>query len=365
MRVEPALARNAVAWPLAGIGVPPPAATDLDLTILDRPRQLSHRAMQDISEKSDISSELTAGPGEPLANPPSPKKDLSWVVAIGASGALHAALAAGFLIAPVASLDFQDAMNAEGSDQSGASVVGSASDGQMPGAIDVSLVQELKPPKPQAAKPPAPTPSPLPPQERAAADTVAEPAQQPDARPDILISRLPRDDLRSSTRKGEPAASAAGSESAMPALTLTGQPPVPTAKPSAVHGSGAASSTDSARGKADGKEVKAPVASKGKLRTATGDAAKSRYSGKVASKLARANRLVSKSAQTKARNNATVTFVVQANGTITDLRLANSSGSPELDQFALNLVRRQAPFPPIPPEIGISSWRFRAPIGPF
>lgn len=60
-----------------------------------------------------------------------------------------------------------------------------------------------------------------------------------------------------------------------------------------------------------------------------------------------------------------VAFVVLANGSITDLQLAKSSGSPELDQFALNLVRQQAPFPPIPPEIGTSSWRFKAPIGPY
>jgi protein TonB len=85
----------------------------------------------------------------------------------------------------------------------------------------------------------------------------------------------------------------------------------------------------------------------------------------VASKLARANRRVSKSAQMKARNNAMVAFVVLGNGSISDLQLARSSGSQELDQFALKLVRQQAPFPPIPPEIGMSSWPFKVPIGPF
>ncbi|TIW65027.1 MAG: energy transducer TonB, partial [Mesorhizobium sp.] len=129
--------------------------------------------------------------------------------------------------------------------------------------------------------------------------------------------------------------------------------------------SGAVSKMADARGTADGQEIKASIASKGKAKAANGEAARSRYSGEIASKLAKANRLVSKSAQAKALNNATVSFVVLANGRVTDLELAKSSGSPELDQFALNLVRQQSPFPPIPPEIGISSWRFRAPIGPY
>ncbi|TIV50418.1 energy transducer TonB, partial [Mesorhizobium sp.] len=69
--------------------------------------------------------------------------------------------------------------------------------------------------------------------------------------------------------------------------------------------------------------------------------------------------------QAKARNNARVVFVVAADGSISDLQLAESSGSAELDQFALALVRKQAPFPPIPPETGRSSWVFKARIGPF
>jgi protein TonB len=89
------------------------------------------------------------------------------------------------------------------------------------------------------------------------------------------------------------------------------------------------------------------------------------YSVEVQNKLARANRRVSKAIQEKALNNARVVFVVMADGSISDLQLAESSGSAELDQFALKLVRQQAPFPPIPPETGMLSWVFRARIGPF
>ncbi|WP_292156304.1 TonB family protein [Mesorhizobium sp.] len=362
MGIEPALARGAVALPLAGIDFAPLRAIDLDLTTPDRSRQLPRRAMQDTI--SDTSSELTAAPGEPLAQTRAPESSLKWLAAMGASGSLHAALAAAFLIAPATTLDFQDAMNAEGADQVGASVVGSATDGQLPGSVNVSLV----PPQPAKRQPPGLPIDASQPQETTARvpQPVTEPVKQPDAAPEILVAGTPRDDLHNAAPKdGPPAPPITQPQSAEPEPTFTGQPPIPTARPSASEGSGATNSTADARGSADGAEIKASIASKGKAKTANGDAARSRYSGEVASKLAKANRLVSKSAQAKALNNATVSFVVLVNGSVTDLQLAKSSGSPELDQFALNLVRQQAPFPPIPPEIGISSWRFRAPIGPY
>ncbi|RUW20333.1 hypothetical protein EOA34_27335, partial [Mesorhizobium sp. M4B.F.Ca.ET.013.02.1.1] len=92
----------------------------------DWSRQLPYRAMQDISEISDLSSELTATPGEPRAGARPPERNLNWIATIGASGTLHAALAAALMIAPATTLSFQDAMQAEGADQSGANVVGSA-----------------------------------------------------------------------------------------------------------------------------------------------------------------------------------------------------------------------------------------------
>ncbi|OHV90545.1 energy transducer TonB [Mesorhizobium sp. ORS 3428] len=318
--------------------------------------------MQDISKISDPSGELTAAPGEPLAGARPPERNLSWIATIGASSTLHAALAAALVVAPTATLNFQAAMQAEGADQSGANVVGSASDGQMPGAINVALVPAPKPP----AVRPVPTPAPQAQRTPAAPVAVKEPVEKPDPAPDILVAGTPRDDLHSAAQAVEPPMGPAiQDESTEPELAFAGEPPVPTPRPSTADGSGAASKAADAPGTANGEEIKASIASKGKTKTANGEAARSRYSGEVASKLAKANRLVSKSAQAKALNNATVTFVVLANGSVTDLQLAKSSGSPELDQFALNLVRQQSPFPPIPPEIGISSWRFRAPIGPY
>src|SRR5690606_11577131 len=99
--------------------------------------------------------------------------------------------------------------------------------------------------------------------------------------------------------------------------------------------------------------------------SAIGNAAVSNYPGKVAAKLRRVSRSLSRSAQRGARKNAQVSFVVTSSGGVDSLRLVTSSGSPELDKAALAIIRRAAPFPPIPPEAQRSSWAFALPIGPF
>lgn len=361
--MEPALAQNAVAWPLAGGGLASFGATDLDLTIRRRSRQLPAGAMQHIDEIHDTGNELTAASGERLAEPRTPESLPGWVTAIGVSGTLHAALAAALLIAPVAALgSFQDAVDAEGADKAGANVVGSVSDSGLPGSINVSLVQAPRPAKPRAVAPQSQAAVTMPPAEPPAQSP--EPAAKPaaEAESDLLMAGTPRHD---SDSVPVPATQPASTERADSSPAFMGEPPLPTPRPASAEGSEEANRSLTARGTADGQEIKAPVASKGRKKAASGDAIRSRYSGEIASKLARANRLVSRAAQTEARNNATVSFVVLANGSVTNLKLARSSGSPELDQFALNLVREQAPFPPIPPETGLSSWAFRAPVGPY
>ncbi|MBN9252357.1 MAG: TonB family protein, partial [Mesorhizobium sp.] len=63
------------------------------------------------------------------------------------------------------------------------------------------------------------------------------------------------------------------------------------------------------------------------------------------------------------RGDVHVTFVVNAGGGVGGVSVVRSSGSPELDQAAIAMVRRAAPFPPIPPEAGRSSWAFTLPLG--
>ncbi|MGV3650089.1 MAG: TonB family protein [Devosia sp.] len=57
-----------------------------------------------------------------------------------------------------------------------------------------------------------------------------------------------------------------------------------------------------------------------------------------------------------------VRFTVAANGSLSGASIARSSGNGALDQAALALVRRAAPFPPIPAGAGRSSWTFDVPL---
>ncbi|PTE09157.1 TonB family protein [Mesorhizobium helmanticense] len=315
--------------------------------------------MQKINLLPDAGSELAITPAEPLAQA-QPAENRKWTVAIIASCLLHAAVAAAFLIAPAGTFSSGDAIQMEGTDQAGANVVGSALGDRTPGAIDVTLVPD---PQPARVKP-------EPPADRPAREMAAQPpapriVKQP--APDILVADTPRLDEQSVVPKietpAEPTAPAESTETPPP--VDIGQPPIPTARPSTTAGLGGAGQTNDARGAADGEERDAVTSSTGKEQTVAGNAAESRYSGEVQKKLSRANRRVSKSIQAKARNNARVVFVVMADGSVGDMQLAESSGSAELDQFALTLVRQQAPFPPIPVETGRASWVFKARIGPF
>ncbi|MDX8523892.1 TonB family protein [Mesorhizobium sp. MSK_1335] len=304
--------------------------------------------MQDIDHPSDAGSELAVTPAEQLVQPRPLAGHRRWPVAIIVSGLLHGAAAAAFLIAPAGTFDSTDAIQAEGTDQSGANATGSALEDQASGAVDVTLVADPQPAKPQAVQPTPPAETP-----------------HPASAPDILPAATPRQDGQSVPTASEPTP-AIKPQSAEARPAEPEQPPVPSARSSAPAGSAGPSQTVEPRGTADGDTRDAPViASKGKIKAAAGNALESRYSGEIQKKLARANRRVSKSVQAQARNNARVVFIVAADGSISDLQLAESSGSAELDEFALTLVRKQAPFPPIPPETGRSSWLFKARIGPF
>ncbi len=324
--------------------------------------------MQNISPLPDADGELAIAPTGPLAPAARPSAmSRKWTAAIVASCLFHAAVAAAFLIAPAGTFDAGDAIEMEGADQTGPNVVGSDLDRQVPGALNVTLVPDPRPAKPEV--------KPEPPADRSTGDRpireMAVPAplpqivEQSTAAPDMMAD-TPRLDEQSVAPKIEtPAKPAAPGESTGAPPADLGQPPIPTPRPSATPGLGGAGETYNARGAADGEERDAVTSSKGKEQAAAGNAIESRYSGEVQKKLARANRRVSKAIQASARNNARVVFVVMADGSISDIQLAESSGSAELDQFALTLVRKQAPFPPIPSETGKSSWVFKARIGPF
>jgi protein TonB len=129
-------------------------------------------------------------------------------------------------------------------------------------------------------------------------------------------------------------------------------------------GSGGRNEADARRGVADGRaDGRKEVSGSGGRTSAAGNAAVSNYPGKVAAKLRRSVRGVSRPARSRASNDVLDSFTVNAGGGLGGVRIARSSGSRELDKAALAIVRRAAPFPPIPPQSGRRNWAFTLPLG--
>jgi protein TonB len=57
-----------------------------------------------------------------------------------------------------------------------------------------------------------------------------------------------------------------------------------------------------------------------------------------------------------------ISFVIQADGRITDVRVAKSSGSDSLDNAGVRTLENLSRFRPIPAELGRSRWMLRVPI---
>lgn len=117
---------------------------------------------------------------------------------------------------------------------------------------------------------------------------------------------------------------------------------------------------DTRRGIAQGgREGKASNESAGnQRRSEAGNAAVSNYPGQVANKLRRAIR----QHRGRDRGQVLVSFTVGKSGQVSGVRVARGSGSPQLDQAAVDTVNRAAPFPPIPDAAGRNSWNFNLPI---
>lgn len=96
-------------------------------------------------------------------------------------------------------------------------------------------------------------------------------------------------------------------------------------------------------------------------RSDPGNAAVYNYPGKVAAKLRRALKYP-RSAVSSRSGEARVAFTVLPDGSATGIRVVSSSGSPVLDQAAMEAVRRASPFPPIPTEAGRRQWPFAVPV---
>jgi protein TonB len=374
--MEPAFARETLCGPLLGIDL----ATDLDLTISRLSRQLPARAMQDTSDIPDTDSALPAAPYEPLAGPRPRGEYGKWTVTVAASCLIHGAVAAALLMSPAAKSNLQDPAQAEGSDRSGTNVAGSALD-KNPAAVNVTLVPNPQPAKPQPAKAARPVPPTKPSQPKQEAQTpVPEPAREQIAQsspepvkqsvvtPDTLVAATPRSEHQSVppqnvTKTETPAQPTPQPETIEMPVSVPDQPPIPQARPAPA--AAPVREADGRSGTADGQDRLAQAASKGKQQKEAGTSAEDSYRGDVFAKLGRVNRTLPPSLQLAARNNAVVAFVVGRKGNIDELRILESSGSAVFDKAALGIVRKAAPFPPMPPQAASPSLEFEIGIGPF
>jgi protein TonB len=117
--------------------------------------------------------------------------------------------------------------------------------------------------------------------------------------------------------------------------------------------------TGGAGGKSDAnaQSSTAPKGGSGKVATG-GSGSESRYPGLVQARLKHALR----SPPGNQQGQAHVSFLVHADGSVSDIQIAHSTGSSALDAAALATVRRAAPFPPIPADANRSSWSFTLPL---
>ncbi|MEO9875252.1 MAG: TonB family protein [Anderseniella sp.] len=96
--------------------------------------------------------------------------------------------------------------------------------------------------------------------------------------------------------------------------------------------------------------------SRGKSSRAAGRAKLASYLGRVKSKIRRQNR------GAKASGVSVVSFSIAGSGNVVAVRLKRSSGNSTLDKAAVRMVRRAAPFGPLPPDVGRRKLSLSVPI---
>ncbi|MGQ3210871.1 TonB family protein [Shinella sp.] len=135
----------------------------------------------------------------------------------------------------------------------------------------------------------------------------------------------------------------------------------PKAKPVRKAGEEGKAKQNAKKGEIDGSDDVKIAAVGGQKKgnsSVAGDSAVSNYPGKVRNKINRAKRRVAGGKQ----GSVVVSFVVNASGQASGIRVARSSGEAAVDKAALDSVQRAAPFAKIPENAGKSSWAFNVPI---
>ncbi len=89
------------------------------------------------------------------------------------------------------------------------------------------------------------------------------------------------------------------------------------------------------------------------------------YQQKVARQIERARKVYpyrSRLQQNREEGTVGVRFVIQPGGGVRQVEVVKSSGHPLLDQAAVEIIENAAPFPPLPPELGVSELAVNSPI---
>lgn len=117
------------------------------------------------------------------------------------------------------------------------------------------------------------------------------------------------------------------------------------------------------KGKLDGDLRGTSASATGKSSSSqVGNANMSSYDGKVRAKINRRYKIPSEARRQGISGTTMIGFTVSADGGVSRLRVAGSSGSSVLDSAALDAVQRAAPFPPFPDGAGIGSKPYVVPI---
>jgi protein TonB len=226
----------------------------------------------------------------------------------------------------------------------------------LPPEIDIEKIRELIPPPPEPAKvlfpqaeieipePPEPAPVVLPTREEAA--RLLRPEEE----------NAPPSPAESANEPEAPAATAVFEQTAPMPLPREPIRDAEKQKSSPSTPSKAASPSRSAGSNSNGSSGAGGAADTG------GRAAISSYFAQVQAHLSRHRVYPPEARASGITGVARVVFALGRDGSVLSASLARGSGHPVLDQAAVAMVRRAAPFPPIPSGIGASQLEMGAPI---
>jgi protein TonB len=221
----------------------------------------------------------------------------------------------------------------------------------MPPQIDIAKIKELIPPPPEPAKVLFP---------EAAIEKPEPPKPSREALSDEEAKRL----LLPEEENAPPAPAEAAETPELPASTMvfeaTAPMPVPREPPKQKSASSTASTAASpSRSAASNSEGSSGA---GGAADAGGRAAISSYFARVQAHLLRHRVYPAEARAAGITGVAAVVFSLGRDGSVLSASLAKGSGHAVLDQAAVAMVRRAAPFPPIPSSIAVSQLEMGAPI---